>query len=59
MFFNTLDLIESIMRTEGAKVGHQSGGGAGGRRPTTTTTTTATTITTTTGRTDIPTLPNS
>ena len=58
MFFNTLDLIESIMRTEGAKVGHQSGGGAGGRRPTTTTTTT-TTITTTTGRTDIPTLPNS
>ena len=55
MFFNTLDLIESIMRTEGAKVGHQSGGGAGGRRPTTTTTTTRTT---TTGRTDIPTLPN-
>ena len=54
MFFNTLDLIESIMRTEGAKVGHQSGGGAGGRRPTTTTT-----RTTTTGRTDIPTLPNS
>ena len=59
MFFNTLALIESIMRTEGAKVGHQSGGGAGGRRPTTTTTTTTTTITTTTGRTDIPTLPNS